>query len=179
MEYFIISLSKDVKYPIKIKFNDINTIDKEYYDNLKEQKLNLLDDLKVVYYSGEEKEECCDVIIDPVFMISDKIKRLLNLYDENIEYKGMQIYSLDENVKQYPLYWIPLLEEIDCLNQNSKILPNGLIENLVLDFDKINNKHIFKISNIVEERIIISLTLAESILRRIPYGVSFFKVEVI
>lgn len=179
MVFFIISISKEVKSPIKMQFNDINTIDKEYFNNFTSKKIELLDDIKVAYFSGEEKEEIVDVLIDPVFMVSDNIKRLVNSYDENIEYKGLQIYSKDENVKEYPLYWIPLLQEIDCLHYTSKFYPNGLIEDLVLDIDKIYNKHIFKIANIVEERIIISLKLSESILRRIPYGVNFTKVEVL
>ena len=50
--------------------------------------------MKVVYYSGRETEEMCDLLKKPTYLISNEIKRLFELYDKTIDYKGVQLFPL-------------------------------------------------------------------------------------
>lgn len=55
---------------------------------------------------------------------------------------------------------------------------NGMLKKLVLDRRKIRGKAIFRVGGLLEYKVAVSLPVAESILRRRPYGVSLQRIEV-
>ena len=56
--------------------------------------------------------------------------------------------------------------------------PNGALKEVILDQHKIKGRDIFRIKGIIENKTIISLAVAESIMRRNPYGVGLERVQV-
>lgn len=50
---------------------------------------------------------------------------------------------------------------------------------LILDADAVSDRYCFRVGGILEQRIIVALPVAESILRRCLYGVDLEPVEVI
>lgn len=56
--------------------------------------------------------------------------------------------------------------------------PNGELQELILDKRKVRGRDIFRVRGMMENKVVVSLAVAESILRRKPYGVSIKKVSV-
>lgn len=174
MEYFELCQSKAVENPLVIL-----KLDKEKYNyTMTEENFAALEKLKVAWFSGREFEEVCDILTEPAFLISDRLKQILQIYDKEISFKGVQLFSTAEESKLYPLYWVPGFVTLDCLHEKTKKLDNGMLKSLVLEERKIGKKPIFRIGGLLEYKVAVSLPVAESILRRRPYGVSLQRIEV-
>ena len=59
-----------------------------------------------------------------------------------------------------------------------EIYPNGTLKELILERKFINDEDVFKVKGTLENFIIVSLPVVESILRRKMYGVAFREVRV-
>ena len=101
--------------------------------------LEVIPDLTVAYFQNSIKLEVYDIMFGSAIWLSDKLKRLIELYEPNISFKGIRLYP-DSNQE----------------------LPNPL----KLDENLIDRKNIFLIDKILQRRLIVSLPLAESMLRR-------------
>ncbi len=165
MEYFELSQERAVENPIEVMNLDRNI----YTYQMKEKEYEKLETLKVAYYSGREYEEVCDILTEPTFLISDK----------SISFKAIQVFSTAPENKRAPLYWVAKFEMIECLHESSKKYTNGTIEELVLERKKIGEKQIFRVTPLLEYKVIISLPVAESLLRRRFYGIGLKRVKVI
>lgn len=174
MDYFELYQSEKVENAIHI----INLDSSQYTYSMKEEDFHALDKLKVAYYSGRDVEELCDILKEPTFLISNDIKRLFELYDSDIEYKGVQLFSTADENPTHPLYWVGKFEMLDCLHKNTKKYGNGMLQELVLDKDKIIGKSIFRVGGLLEYKLIIALPVAESLLRRRFYGIGLRRVKV-
>ena len=175
MEYFELFQSSKVENAIEIVGLDTGA----YCYRMEKKDFDELDRLKVAYYSGREYEELCDVLKEPAFLVSDRLKHILEVYDRKTQFKGVKLFSTDEGVKEYPLYWVPFFQETDCLHEKTQKYENGFLKELILDKKKIEGLSVFRIGNILEYKVIVSLPVAESILRRRFYGVELRKSEVI
>lgn len=174
MEYFELRQSPKVENAIEIMGLDRD----KYCYAMSTKDFEALDKLKVAYFSGREFEEICDVLLQPTFLISDNMKKIIELYEKESQFKGIQIYPPAEASKQYPFYWVPCFPEADCLHQKSVILDNGMVKELVLDRRKLGKRQIFRLSGLIEYKVIVTMPVAESILRRRMYGVELRRVEV-
>lgn len=174
MEYFELTQSADVLHVIQI----YNLNSQQYPYRPTKAKFDELPDLKVGYFSGSLAEEVCDVLLDPTFMVSEAIKSLFDLYDSEIRWKALQLFPLNEAYNVLPLYWVPWFDEIDCLHADASKYDSGMIKHLVLDERRIQNKDVFRVGGLLEYKVIVSLPVAESLLRRRFYGIELKKVTV-
>lgn len=174
MEYFELTQSANVLHAIQI----YNLDSKQYLYQLTQEKFNELPDLKVGYFSGSPAEEVCDVLVAPTFMVSEAIKQLFSLYDDKIRWKALQLFPLDESYNVLPLYWVPLLSELGCLHADTRKYDSGTLEQLVLDRRCLFDKDIFRVGGLLEYKVIVSLPVAESLLRRRMYGIELKKIIV-
>lgn len=175
VEYYELFQSKKVETPVEIMGLD----SEKYCYAMTQNDFESLEKLKVAYFSGREFEEVCDILINPTFLISDSLKKVLEMYEREIRFKGVQIFPTAKESKQYPLYWVPQFPQIDVLHKETVIHDNGMAAKLVLDSRKIGNRQIFRISDLLEYKIVISMPVAESILRRRLYGIGLQKLEVV
>ncbi len=174
MEYFELVQSKNVRNPVAVMKLDR----KKYNHEMTKEDFEALERLKVAYFSGRETEEACDILTDPAYMVSDRLRKVLKLYDKTLEFKGVQLFPTSELCGRYPIYWIPGFERIDCLHGSVEKYDNGMLKRLVLDERKAEGHPVFRIGGILEYKVVVALPVAESILRRRPYGVSLQRVEV-
>ena len=73
MNYFELLQSPKVENPIVL-----TGLDKEMYcHDMSSKQFTALERLTVAYFSGSEREEPCDILLEPTFMVSDELKRLL------------------------------------------------------------------------------------------------------
>lgn len=169
MKYFL--LSKDKAF---ITAPDILN----WYEDLKlidEKNLYKMEKRKILKIKGEKRRVWTDVISVPNFFVSKKIKEIIEKYDNKIKFK--QVILLDSENETKEVYYLPLLEFIDCLSDKSNIKMNR-IEKGVLEKEKIKDKIIFRIGDVKNRYVVIRLDLAESILRRNARGISLEEIEV-
>lgn len=173
-EYYIIK--SNVTTPVKPILLQAN----EYAYKLSDENFKNMPQGSSGYY--EYRNDVCspDLLTHPTFMVSDLVKNAIEIYHDNLEWKQLYVMPTDERYinKGVQLFYIPRLEGIDCLVNDVVILPNGAVKDIILDNKKLKNNDIFYIEGIVENIVIVSLRLVESILRRNPLGISFERVEV-
>lgn len=107
-----------------------------------------------------------DVLCTPTLLITREIKDTIKAYDAYVEYR--QIVYLDTENEQVQLYFMPLLDAIDCLSENSQYANkyHGEISQVVLKRAPIRDKCLFEVKNSIQRIFIIRLDLAESLLAR-------------
>lgn len=173
MKYFELTADREIANPIRLL-----KVDGEVYKNgISEEEFKGIPPLSVGYFENLPERELYDVLQEPAFLISDRVKRLVSLYEPMMEFKGIQLFPKGEEDSTMPLFWIPGLIPVDCLSSKAKIYDNGMIEELVLDEAKSDKHHIFRVGGILEHKILVSLPLAESMLRRRISGISFVPVR--
>ena len=70
------------------------------------------------------------------------------------------------------------MEQVDGTSDKTEYYPNGTVKRLVLNRKKIGRHNLFLLEGSHRKDPVVSLALAESILRRHPTGVRFEEVEV-
>lgn len=177
MKYFLLEENKKcVHKPVVSNWYTATKkqgIDIKKFHSIKDKVLlNLVSDKEIVVTS---------VLTHPLFMIHDSILNIVQKYEPNMPSK--KIILLDSENGFFELYHMPLLTYIDCMDIE-KSVPNkagGSYEKIVLDESKmqgLNKKSIFWIMGDESKVPIISLDIAESILRRDWRGLQLTEVEV-
>lgn len=175
MEYFRLITSNCMKEPIRAE-----GLDTGYYKpNITREEFANIPKAMVSYYDYKAELEFPDYIASPVPLFSTKLRNVLQIYDEEILYKPIRFFANQLEVKKSLLYWFLYLRQLDCLHETCEKNPNGSIREVILDRHKIMEQDIFRIQGILENKVIVSLPAAESILRRKLYGIGFEKVKVI
>jgi len=169
MRYFVLHADPDLSNPVRIQ-----KLDAKYYRNdIAEKEFAAIKRLQVAYFDNSPQVELCDVLYEPAFMVSDVLKRLFALYEPRMQFKGVQLFANDLEDNTAPLYWMPYIPYVECLGSESRRYPNGMLEKMTLDRMRIPKKQIFRVAGILEQKIIVNLPVAESMIRRNISGVVF------
>lgn len=119
-----------------------------------------------------------DVLTKPLFLISEAFQQLLEIYEPAVQYKDVVL--LDRKSALSCLYYLPILHEVDCLNERSTFnLDRSVIKSAVLEAEKIKHYSIFRIGGLPSTNIVVRLDLVESALRRGMRGFSLQPVETV
>lgn len=173
MDYFL--LNQDKRYTKTPCIMDL-------FENINVRYLNLvdserIDDITVLYVRSDKDTEYIDVLEKPLFMISEKLKKLLDRYNADIVFKMVPLIDFENNIQKN--YYLPVIEEIEALSSESEFGFNKFtVKKAVLDEEKIKGKKIFKIKESDKTLVVIRLDVAESILRRDFKGISIKRLEV-
>ena len=138
--------------------------------------VDALEDYSIGYYE-RKGIETTDLLTAPLFMVSEEIKELMRLYDESILFKGIQLFSKDSEYVP-ALYYAVCPFRADCLHKDVRINPNGTVNEVVLDKTRIPKRDIFQIDGLVQQKIVVSLRVAVSLLRRSLYGIGLKEIQV-
>lgn len=176
MEYFILKQSEDVVNPIKVFGVDMDN----YTAAMTHQDFKQLKRSKVAYAEYSRSYETPDILSHPTYMVSDTVRRVLHMYDDNISFKSIQVFpTLQKDLMEATrTYWVYDCIMEDCLHKDAVILPNGEIQEIILDKTKVKGRDIFRVKGTLDNKLIISLAVAESILRRNVYGIMLEKVRI-
>lgn len=174
MRYFILRQSKLLYKPL-----EVYGLDTSYYKyNMNEADFARLPEYLVSYFKNSADCEIPEIITQPTLMVSADVKKLLLLYDDSLAFKGVQVFSDNIEERFAKSYWTFLPKAADCLHRDCEMLPNGEFPKLILDKTKIPSLDIFKVGNITSNLIILSLPVAESILRRNWFGIALEEIEI-
>ncbi len=172
MRYFF--MTQDINLPGMIQFRDFDI--KKGGRLFTRADSSILNDSVVLYLSGSGKEVRPDFIQNPVTMCSYDLKDILEAYEDEVAFKDV-IMIHKECSLQYNYVQV-LMEPIEALSEKSEWYPNGTIKKIVLDMKRIGEHHLFVLAGKYRKDPIVSLPLAESLLRRDITGVCFEEVEV-
>ena len=130
-----------------------------------------------VYINSNENTIYPDLIQAPVLMVSDKLYKLFNNYENTIIYKLAVLTDMERCIQK--VYRLMLTDIIDALSDKSTYLKNGWIDKIVLDTNKIGDYNIFQIKAGVSIYLVVSLDVAEAMLKRGFVGINFIEVEAV
>ncbi|MEJ8553233.1 imm11 family protein [Tepidibacter sp. Z1-5] len=173
MEYFL--LKQDERYNDFPMIIDLfSKVDKR---NINIENYKKLDDMMVFHVNASENSVFMDILERQIYLISSGLKDLISKYEPNIIYKT--VFLIDRVNKVQRKYFLPIFFEVDTLHESSEFnLDKSVIKKIVLDKNKIKDRKIFKINKGEKTQIVVSLDLAESILRRSFIGVKLEDVKV-
>ncbi|TCO67910.1 hypothetical protein [Marinisporobacter balticus] len=173
MEYFVMKYDDRVLSPIKI---DLSTIDIDAKE------------ASVAYAMFHENTTFVDYfyikkLFKYNFCVSDELKELLDIYAD--EMTAIPLFITDKKQENQKVYWKIDIEVQDCLEMK----PHMKYDDLTIIQDKMKNKkdenkkdenknkYIFKVLFEKQEYLIVSLHLAENILRKNLCGMQFIPVK--
>lgn len=107
-----------------------------------------------------------EVIFHPCFMVSKKIREILKLYEPTMRYK--EVILLDMQNEMTSLYYVPYLEEFDCLVKEKTQFGNfqSIIEKGAISREKVGDTCVLYLKYNNSKYYIVRHDLLESMLRR-------------
>lgn len=173
MRYYILEQDKGYKELPKL----INWFEQLTASNTKKPDINNIRNREIFKIEPNENTSYLDMLFFPFFMVTDKIRECLQLYEPNIKFK--EIILLDRKNKKMQNYFIPSVTELDCLTANSEYTFGHVdLKYIEIEERKAGKKAIFKIKGVEKSYIIARLDVVESLLRRGAKGLMIRKVDV-
>jgi len=105
----------------------------------------------------------------PMTMVQDEVWQVISMYEPDIVTKNVSLINRKKKTRRG--YKLLLLDRMDCLHTDSEFYKDHSIKQLVLDSRKVKGKEIFRIAGVTPEIVVISMNIAESILRRDISGI--------
>lgn len=110
----------------------------------------------------------------PLTMVEKEIYEIIRMYASDILFKGVSIINREKQTNKN--YYLALLDRLDCLHESSEFHKDHSVSRLILNKNKLNNAHIFKIKGISKNTVVVSMDIVESILRRGCFGICFEEI---
>lgn len=119
-----------------------------------------------------------DVLCTPVLLVTQDAQNIIKLFNEDIAYR--QIIYLDKENYLVNLYFMPLLDTVDCLSPRSEYVnaSKATLSKVVLKGDPIKNESIFQVKNPAQRVIVVRLDLVESLLAHGCRGFTLAEAEI-
>ena len=118
-----------------------------------------------------------DVLTHRLFMVTKGVAEVIRYYDNTVDFKTLVLFSPED--KEGKIYLIPILDEIDCLAEGTKLtLDHSVVLHAVIDPAKTMGKAIFKLGGAKNTYIVARLDFVESLLRRRALGVKVEEISV-
>lgn len=130
---------------------------------------------------GEISQGSLEILLDYIAghppVISERLKKLLEQYDDNIYTKRIQLTYLSPQMER-KRYWYAQLTIIDVLDEESITDKMGFISEPKLVKSEVMYHPVFCISGLNTNRWFVSLQVAESMLRENITGFQLEQIEV-
>lgn len=169
-------MSQDRRLQDTICLRDFDTRD-AYGRIFRPEDEERVNDTTVVYLRKNSGETAVDFLQSPAYMVSEKVKCVFSMYQDNIVFKKV-IFIQKEERESY-LYYIPLIHKVDALADCVERYPNGTEKKIILDSARIGKNRVFFLEKSFARQPIVSIEVVESLLRRQPAGVMFEEIEVV
>ena len=157
MRYFFITQDKNLPGSIQYRDFDINGSRHVF----SKEDSSQLDSVVALYLAGDGNEAR---------------RNILDAYEPGLFFQEVVLIH-KESSRQYR-YVHTLMDQLDAVGSQTEYYPNGTVKRLVLDSGKIGQHNLFLLKGNQRKDPIVSLPLAESLLRRRPMGIHFEEVEV-
>lgn len=173
MKYFLLETDKSNKIPYSINSSraiDIrNTNRNNAYKVLNGSVVNMKVPTEVFFPS---------VFTEPLLLVEKNVADTMLMYDPSVVFKT--IYLLENESGLYKTYFMPFVEELECLSDKTEKSRGGMaLTKIVLKREAAGSKAVFKIAGFDHNYLIGRLDFVESILRREAGGIKFTEIEVV
>lgn len=119
----------------------------------------------VVFVDSEKSLDYADVIDRQIFLISEDVKDVFEMYDPSISYKTFCL--LDNMHMDLKLYYVPIIRSIDGTDEPDKFCGRVCSEKeLIIKHEYLDNRPILRVEELPSDGVIVRLDVAESLLRR-------------
>jgi hypothetical protein len=174
MRYFLLEADKGYTQTPQI-LNLHNQIDVR---NLKKGSYYRIPKRLLLRIKGNKNMVYTDVITQPIFLLSELMKKVLEKFEPNLNYK--ETVLLDQEYGKAERYYLPTLEELDCLTADSIFnMDHSILHKIVIDADRTEDKCMFAISGVSNRYIVVRFDYVESILRRGAKGFQLKEIETV
>ncbi|WP_340400339.1 DUF1629 domain-containing protein [Paenibacillus sp. FSL H8-0079] len=129
----------------------------------------------VMMIERNPNEEPTDWISRPSYFVSDRMKRLMEMVDEALIFKSVTF--IDHGSGEQLSYWACDIPAVLALSDRSLFYPNGSIQQLLLQSERVKDQRIFTVEGVRGSGVIVRLDVAESMLRRGLSGFILRKVD--
>lgn len=145
-------------------------------NKLNKENAYRIKDTIITHVAPDPDNEFSDYIEFPAILINSKMENIIRLYQPDIIMKTVIVAST--TFDKYKIYKLLLPNILACAAEESTYYKDRTIKNLVLDKEKTNNNKIFLVED-YQRQLIVTLEVAESILRRRPIGLELKKINTI
>lgn len=173
MRFFM--MEQDKKLPDVICFRDFDICGPRHI--FYKEDSDQVNAFTMMYLTDDGGEVMPDFIQSPVHMVSDTVKQVIDMYEDEMEFRTLIIANQKE--EQMVKYHHLLLERFDMFSDQTEFYSNGSVKRLVLDSEKIGVHKVFMLDDKRFSYPFASLEVVESMLRRGMTGIIFKEVEVI
>ncbi|MCH5258668.1 MAG: hypothetical protein J1F18_02885 [Lachnospiraceae bacterium] len=155
---------------------------KKWFGRIDPRDFNIRDAHRIpdgqVFMIHESKNTVFTSIVDNPFpLITAEVRAVFDMYEPHIIYK--EIVLLDAEYKKAEVYYLPILEEIQCLREESEFnLDKSIIKKGIIDFEKTEGRAIFRLGGFNHYYMVGRLDLVESILKRDVKGIGLTELVV-
>lgn len=126
---------------------------------------HLIPDISTLYVKNEDFIYWGNILFSPFFMMDKSIFDITKLYEPNMGHREVAIINYEKNDMHQ--YFIPHLKVVDCLSNESIFnTDHSILEKIVLDEKKLEDKEIFQLGSVKNRYVVVSLQILESFLRR-------------
>ena len=169
MEYFIMNQDPRVSNVAKPVSGSLNL------KALTREQIQDIAITKTLYVKEDRFNQYPDFMEETGMLVSKKLMKIMSKYQRNVIFKTVVV--IEKNTNHQEVYYLMSVPEIDCASDKTVYDEQAQVVEFILDEDKVGHTRIFCASN-YGKRVFVRLDVAESILRRNPYGVSFEEVTV-
>lgn len=171
MEFYIV-LQDQTSFDYPEPTGILNTLGR----NILKDVDNGFESKPTVFYIKEKPDiRYPDFIQNPIPLVSDKFKRIIGEYQCETLFKP--IVLADKKRMHQHLYWIAAPGRTDIISSRTEFNKDGSVKRLVIDVSYFFRKNVFMLDGIVENFLVISLEVAERLLRENFDGIILKKIE--
>lgn len=173
MEYFLLNQDDECTNTPRI-MDVFNKIDVR---NINRVNAHKIDDVIIFKVKCDDGSEFLDILDRNLFLISEKMKKIIEKYDPEIIFKIIPL--IDFSNERQENYYLPIFEEVECLSDEAEFnLNKTVVKKIILNKEKIKNKKIFKIKESSKTLVVVRLDAAEGILRREFKGIHLEELQI-
>lgn len=174
MKYFLLETNKGITHlPQLIDWH--RKIDDR---NLHIESAYKLADKIIIFVKGKEDTFYPDIISKPALLMSKAAKEVVMMYEPRTIWKN--IILLDKENENLERYFLPVFEEVYCLDQESVYnMDQSNLKKIILDAATVKEHNIFRIAGVGGQYIVANLDIVESMLKRGMRGMGVTELPVV
>ncbi len=173
MKFFLVETSTGNRLPYGINAN--RAVDVRYANRRRAYRIP---NCCVVDMKTPSEVFFPDIIIEPFLMVSREVAEVIEMYTPETIFKTIYLLEMESGINA--TYFMPFVEEVECLSEQTKKSRGGTeLLDIVLLQDVVVEKPIFRIAGFTHVYLVVRLDAIESMLRRGACGMKLKELNVI
>lgn len=174
MRYYFIELDKEYVNAVRIK----NWFKNLQIRNIMDKKYDAVEENLFFYADQNENIDFTDIISHPFFLLAEKVREAVLAFLPNLLIKN--VYLFDEKKGEAKEYFLPCLDIVDCLTEDSRYnRDRSILEKAVLDRNKIGDRALFSLKGPKNNYIVARLDFIEILTGYRFRGMTWTEVEAV